>query len=91
MRVTDSSGVPPQELPQDTLQKKQMEKKFKMALSELPDEQRVIFVLKVYENQSYEQIAHILKIPHGTVMSRLSRARQKLKSEMSEYFQGGSR
>ena len=91
MRGTDQPEAAPQELPQDTLQKKQMEKKFKEALSELPDEQRVIFVLKVYENQSYEQIAALLKIPHGTVMSRLSRARQKLKSEMSEYLQGGSR
>lgn len=91
MRVTDTPDVPPQELPQDTLQKKQMEKKFKKALAELPDEQRIIFVLKVYENQSYDQIASMLKIPHGTVMSRLSRARQKLKIELSEYLQGGAR
>ncbi len=91
MRVTNAPDAPRQELPQDTLQKKQMEKKFKKALSELPDEQRVIFVLKVYENQSYTQIANMLKIPHGTVMSRLSRARQKLKNDMAEYFQGGSR
>ena len=56
-----------------------------------PDDQRVIFVLKVYEYQSYEQIAAMLKIPHGTVMSRLSRARQKLKNNMAEYLQGGSR
>jgi len=91
MRVTDAPDASRQELPQDTLQKKQMEKKLKKALSELPGEQRVIFVLKVYENQSYEQIANMLKIPHGTVMSRLSRARQKLKNDMAEYFQGGSR
>ena len=90
MRVTDIPDASSQELPQDILQKKQMENKFKKALSELPDEQRVIFVLKVYENQSYEQIANMLKIPHGTVMSRLSRARQKLKNEMIEYF-GGER
>jgi RNA polymerase sigma-70 factor (ECF subfamily) len=91
MRVTEIPDAPPQEMPQDPLQKKQMEKKFKEALAELPDDQRVIFVLKVYENQSYEQIARMLKIPHGTVMSRLSRARKKLKSEMSDYLQGGSR
>lgn len=91
MKVTDIPHASRQELPQDTLQKKQMEQKFKKALAELPDDQRVIFVLKVYESQSYEQIAHMLKIPQGTVMSRLSRARQKLKSEMLEYLQGGSR
>jgi len=91
MRVIDSSKVSSPEMPQDALQKKQMEEKFKQALTELPDEQRVIFVLKVYENQSYDQISSMLKIPHGTVMSRLSRARQKLKNEMSEFLRGESR
>jgi RNA polymerase sigma-70 factor (ECF subfamily) len=91
MSISDSFDASPQELPQDTFHKKQMENRFKEALSNLPDDQRIIFVLKVYENQSYEQIANMLKIPHGTVMSRLSRARRKLKNEMSEYLQGGSR
>jgi len=91
MRVIDSSKVSSPEMPHDALQKKQMEEKFKQALTELPDEQRVIFVLKVYENQSYDQIASMLKIPHGTVMSRLSRARQKLKNEMSEFLRGERR
>jgi RNA polymerase sigma-70 factor (ECF subfamily) len=90
MRLSESPDAPRQERPPDQLQKKQMENKFKKALDGLPDDQRVIFVLKVYENQSYEQIARMLKIPHGTVMSRLSRARQKLKSEMSDFLQGGS-
>lgn len=80
-----------QEMPQETYQRKQMEASFKKALQELPADQKAIFILKVYENQSYAQIAQSLNIPHGTVMSRLSRARQKLKNEMAEYLQGGNR
>jgi len=91
MRVANKQGAPAYDSPHDSLQRKQFEEKFKKALSNLPDDQRVIFVLKVYESQSYQQIARIMNIPHGTVMSRLSRARQKLKNEMAEYLQGGIR
>ena len=91
MRVSQNPDASPQEMPEETYQRKQMVKTFKQALQELSAEQRAIFILKVYENQSYEQIAMTLNIPHGTVMSRLSRARQKLKNAMAEYIQGGSR
>jgi len=91
MRVFQNSDASPQEIPEETYQRKQMEKRFKQALKELSAEQRAIFILKVYENLSYEQIAMTLDIPQGTVMSRLSRARQKLKNAMAEYLQGGSR
>lgn len=91
MRVSQNPDASPQELPEETYQRKQMEERFRQALQELSAEQRAIFILKVYENLSYEQIALTLNIPHGTVMSRLSRARQKLKNAMAEYIQGGSR
>jgi RNA polymerase sigma-70 factor (ECF subfamily) len=90
MRVSQNPDASPQEMPEETYQRKQMEKKFKQALQELSAEQRAIFILKVYENLSYEQIALTLDIPQGTVMSRLSRARKKLKKAMAEYLQGGS-
>jgi RNA polymerase sigma-70 factor (ECF subfamily) len=90
MRVSQNPDTPPQEVPEEAYQRKQMEKRFKQALKELSAEQRAIFILKVYENQSYEQIAMTLEIPRGTVMSRLSRARQKLKIAMAEYLRGGS-
>jgi RNA polymerase sigma-70 factor (ECF subfamily) len=90
MRVSQNPDASPQEMPEETYQRKQMQQRFKQALQKLSAEQRAIFILKVYENQSYEQIAMTLDIPQGTVMSRLSRARQKLKNEMAEYLQGGS-
>jgi RNA polymerase sigma-70 factor (ECF subfamily) len=66
-----------------------MEKKFKEALDVLPADQRAIFVLRVFDHQNYKDIAQILNIPEGTVMSRLSRARHKLRQEMAEYLEGG--
>jgi RNA polymerase sigma-70 factor (ECF subfamily) len=49
------------------------------ALDRLPVEFREIVVLRELEDFSYKDIAEIAKIPIGTVMSRLARARERLK------------
>ena len=53
------------------------------AVRSLPDEQREVLLLVVLEDMSYEQTAQTLGIPIGTVMSRLSRAREKLRLILS--------
>ncbi len=49
------------------------------ALDELPVEFREVVVLRDLEGFSYKEIADIVNIPTGTVMSRLARARERLK------------
>jgi len=49
------------------------------AMNELPADFREILTLRHQEDLSYQEIGDILKIPAGTVMSRLARARAKLK------------
>jgi RNA polymerase sigma-70 factor (ECF subfamily) len=56
------------------------------ALETLPADQRVVFVLRVYEEQSYKEIAEALELSMGTVMSRLSRAREKLREALLPYL-----
>jgi RNA polymerase sigma-70 factor (ECF subfamily) len=48
----------------------------------LPAEQRAVLLLVTLEDMSYEEVARTLSIPIGTVMSRLSRAREKLRAMM---------
>jgi RNA polymerase sigma-70 factor (ECF subfamily) len=48
------------------------------AIAQLPLEQREVLVLREFEELSYRQIADIIDTPIGTVMSRLSRARDQL-------------
>lgn len=48
----------------------------------LPDEQRAVLLLIALEDLSYAQVASILNIPMGTVMSRLARARARLQELM---------
>jgi RNA polymerase sigma-70 factor (ECF subfamily) len=52
------------------------------AILGLPDASRAVLVLKEYEGLSYHEIAEILNIPIGTVMSRLNYARKLLKEKL---------
>ena len=52
------------------------------AIARLPAEQRAVLLLVTLEEMSYDQVARTLGIPIGTVMSRLSRAREKLRAMM---------
>ena len=53
------------------------------AMDELPAEFREILTLRHQEGLSYKEIADIAQIPPGTVMSRLARARAKLKEYLA--------
>jgi RNA polymerase sigma-70 factor (ECF subfamily) len=53
------------------------------ALAQLPDEQRTVLLLVTVEELSYADAARVLDVPIGTVMSRLSRARERLARLMS--------
>ena len=55
-----------------------------MLLGRLPAEQREVLILAAVEELKYEEIAEVLDIPVGTVMSRLSRAREKLRRIVTE-------
>lgn len=52
------------------------------ALAKLPAEQREVLLLVGLEEMSYEQVSRALGVPMGTVMSRVSRARDKLRRHL---------
>ena len=52
------------------------------AFSALPEEQRTVLLLVAVEDLSYEETARVLGVPIGTVMSRLSRGRERLRQHM---------
>jgi RNA polymerase sigma-70 factor (ECF subfamily) len=62
------------EVPNDPLERARLED----ALNGLSEDHRAVLMLIVIEGYTYQQVASVLDIPIGTVMSRLSRARQQI-------------
>lgn len=54
------------------------------AIDALPEELRIIMVLHAWEGLKYREIAALLEIPQGTVMSRLHAARTRLRRELED-------
>jgi RNA polymerase sigma-70 factor (ECF subfamily) len=59
-------------------------KELAVQIGRLPVDQREVLLLAAVEEMRYEEIAAMLSIPVGTVMSRLSRARDKLRRLVAE-------
>src|SRR5687767_2471802 len=56
------------------------------AVAQLPAEQRAVVVLRTFDDLSSNEIAEALGLSVGTVMSRLSRAREKLRVSLAGYL-----
>jgi RNA polymerase sigma-70 factor (ECF subfamily) len=57
----------------------------KQALAEIPEEFRMAVYLADVEGFSYKEIAEIVGVPSGTVMSRLHRGRKQLREKLTDY------
>ena len=55
-----------------------------MYLDTLPQHMRVILTLRYGENLPIDEIAHMLRIPRGTVSARLTRAKRKLAEQLGK-------
>lgn len=65
--------------PVEMTEQKLLQERIAASMAQLDDDDRTILILRIDKEFSYDEIANILKIPRGTVMSRLARARQKLR------------
>ena len=70
--------------PEDSIEEEQRKFILHMALNQLSPEQREIICLKDFHGFSYAEIADIMNIEKGTVMSRLHRARLALRKQLVE-------
>lgn len=70
--------------PDALLLQQQLLERCQVAIESLPDAEREIIVLRELQDLSYQEIAGLLGIPVGTVMSRLYTARKHLASSLTE-------
>ena len=83
-RPEDSAGDDLPDWPQRPLQADALElRDLERLLQRLAPEQREVLLLVGVEELGYQEVARVLGVPIGTVMSRLSRARAKLRAEMN--------
>jgi len=75
----DIKQGPEPESPVQSASRQELLENLEDALQQLPEEQRTVFLLRVQEGLSYEEIAQVMGTPKGTVMSRLARARMALR------------
>jgi len=83
-----NSIVEPSKDSHDLYVRKMETEQVRAAIQELSVESREIILLREYEDLSYQEIASVLDCPVGTVMSRLGRARAKLRALLSETLKG---
>ena len=72
--------------PADHVARRERDERLEAALAGLSEDHRAVLVLRAVEDLSYAEIATVLGVPPGTVMSRLARARTELKKRL----EGGS-
>ena len=71
--------------PLENVEAGELAKKIREAMESLPAVERVVFILAVHQELSYKEIARTLNCPMGTVMSRLNRARRRLRDKLKDY------
>jgi RNA polymerase sigma-70 factor (ECF subfamily) len=72
--------------PIDVMGRREIAKRLQLALDELPSYHRAVIVLRELEGQSYEDMAKILGVSKGTIMSRLFHARQRLQRALADCY-----
>ena len=70
--------------PRAAAESKELAEMLQRCLNELPDHYRAAFVLRTFEDLSYEEIAESLDCPLGTVKSRINQARTLLRTSLQE-------
>ena len=70
--------------PEKQAMRSELRRNLNRAIQELPEEMRSAVVLREIQGFSYEEIAHMLEINVGTIKSRISRGREKLREKMKE-------
>lgn len=82
IRPVDYKDLPT--TPEDFLFRDVLDADLRDALLKLPQHYQEVIMLVDMEEMSYREVSEVLKIPQGTVMSRLHRARKTLQSQLQD-------
>ena len=90
---TDSEGETepmefpdPGKLPEETLTNEELQRRVREAVKTLSDDHKAVIVMHHFQGMEVNDIARILKVPTGTVKSRLARGRDQLHRKLRGYL-----
>ena len=72
------------EAPEDRVLRGELNDLIQLGINQLPEDQRLVLVLSDVQGMAYQEIAEIIDQPLGTVKSRLSRGRRRLRDFLLE-------
>lgn len=74
--------------PHKKVENDELREKIEEAIVELPDKQRIVFVLRYYENMKHKEIAKITNRSEGSVKANYYHALKKMKEKLQDYYKG---
>lgn len=86
--VAEAAEARLQASPEELAEARDLAREVRRSLESLPDDLRVVVVLRDFEGLAYRELAAVLGLPLGTVQSRLHRARELLKRRLAPYLEG---
>lgn len=82
MQFPDNSPTP-----SEAYEKKEIQRVVGEAIMKLPEDQRLVVIMKDIQGFKYDEIAEYVKCPEGTVKSRINRARHALKEILKDHME----
>ena len=76
--------------PEASAENMELGSKIREALTNLGEDQRMVFILREYEGLEYAAIAQVMDVSEGTVKSRLHRAKENLRNQLQPYLSTGT-
>ncbi len=80
----DEGPVDPSDAPDAALVKKEIENRVRSALASLPEDQRVVVIMRHYHDMKFHEIAEIVERPISTVKSRMAAGMERLSRMLSK-------
>lgn len=87
--LEDHSGVYSDEVPSDSIIKKEITEKIDGAVKSLPEKQRMVFVLRYYDERPYAEISELMGITEGAAKANFHQALRKMKVELKDFAADG--
>jgi RNA polymerase sigma factor (sigma-70 family) len=88
--IDDTQRIYDGESPSENILKNELSSRIDDAVKNLPQRQRMVFVLRYYEEKQYSEIAEVLGITEGAAKANYHHAINKMKVELADYVRGES-